>query len=181
MLDLLWQCLQALYEMFFRKIITFPHSNISAVLLSTDATHIGEGAFSLVLKAKDSNSTHNHTKYYALKRMLLQSTECHVIVKNEIEAFQRFQHEHIIPLLDYVESTEKGRLVMFLLLPYCAQGSLRTVLTTHLQQKGIIKFTLQEVLYQFQHICDALLVLHQYQPAYVHQDIKPDVSVLFKK
>lgn len=168
-------CIRWLQQTLLRKSLTFPSSQISvSVLSNNDNQHIGEGAFSIVLKAKDRSTD----RYYALKRMLLQSPECVAIAKNEIDAFHRFQHSHILPLVDCVESTEQGRRVMYLLLPYCAQGSLRQVLTLQLQQhSGISRLPLREVLYQFKQICEALQVLHAFSPSYVHQDIKPDVSL----
>ncbi len=188
-----------------QKVINFPRTDITvavnikaqpntdsldaaAASIGSRSHHIGEGAFSVVYKAKDRNSTGSNSKFYALKRMLLQSPECAQIAKIEIDSFQKFRHSHIIPLVDHTESVEQGRRVAYLLLPFCANGSLRHRLNLLVHsnpsssssiENGFSRLTnLRQVLSDFRDICDALNVLHSCQPSYVHQDIKPDNILL---
>jgi dGTP triphosphohydrolase len=156
----------------FRKndAIYFPTSQISVTIPATAASNIGEGAFSTVFKVKDQNAS----KQYALKQMIIQSSEYSEIARIEVEAFQRFHHKYLLRMLDSMETQHKGHKTIFLLLPYYSKGSLRQYLNQILDCTTP-KPSLQIVLKDFKHICEGLLVLHNYQPSYVHQDIKPEV------
>ncbi len=146
-----------------RKIV---FDNISITVASTVA--IGEGAFSVVYKGTNNNQS------YAIKKMLIQSKEQDQMVKREINAFQRFQHENILRLLAVKESYESNIKTVYLLFPYIENGSLRDLLQRVACGKQT-KPSISEVLHNFIHICKAINVLHQHEPSYVHHDIKPEV------
>ena len=114
-------------------------------------------------------------KVYALKQMIVQSSEYYDIAKIEIEAFKKFHHKYLLRLIDSLETQHKGHRTIFLLLPYYSRGSLRGFLNEVLDG-STTKPPLLAVLRDFKHICEGLSVLHNYQPSYVHQDIKPEVS-----
>ena len=87
----------------------------------------------------------------------------------------KFKHENIIKLLDYVYSVEsrKGRIAC-LLFPFSNSGSLRDILNRQIKilpEKGRLK----SVLSLFSDVCAAVNVLHTYNPPHVHRDIKPEV------
>lgn len=154
--------------------ITFPQSRITVKITGRRSTNLGEGAFSTVYKVKD---VRNNRKY-ALKQMIIQSSEYKHIATVEVEAFRMFHHPHLLKLIDSIETTYHGNNTVFLLLPYCSKGSLRNwlgnVLEGKVKRPGVIR-----VLSDFKSICEALIVLHNFQPPYVHQDIKPEVGISY--
>lgn len=168
-------CLEFYHAIWRQDAIVFPKTQIAAKIIDRRSTSLGEGAFSTVYRVKDLRSGDQ----YALKQMIIQSSEYKQIAINEIEAFQRFQHPSLLKLIDHHETVANGHNTIFLLLPYCSRGSLRNWLTAVIDGK-IRKPALSKVLADFKQICEGLLVLHNYHPAYVHQDIKPEVSFLLK-
>lgn len=162
------------YALFLGKVISFPTSHISVAQVSSNSSHIGEGAFSIVLKVKDIRSG----RFYAVKRMLLQSSEHVDMVRTEVDAFKRFQHRSIVPLLDVLDVTERGSNLksVYLLLPYYSRGNLRDQLNL-VMQGAIQRPGLRSILRDFKSICEAVQVLHSAVPvSYVHYDIKPEVT-----
>lgn len=176
-LDMVQSIFRAIYEyiysLFFGQVISFPTSRITVNHSSTSSRQIGEGAFSVVLRVKDINDG----KSYAVKKMLLQSAENVSMANLEVDSLKRFHHPHIIQLLDVVTCVEGNNhlRVMYLLLPYYHRGNLRDVLNLVLNNVAQ-RPPLTAILRDFQLICDAVKVLHHYQPSYIHQDIKPEVS-----
>jgi serine/threonine protein kinase len=184
MLDIMFTVIQTIfraiyecfYSFFYGSIISFPESHVSVTYTDATTRQIGEGAFSVVLKVKDINDS----KSYAVKKMLLQSPENITMANVEVSSLKRFQHPHIIKLLDVIETTEQNQKlrVMYLLLPFYHHGNLREYLNLILH-RTINKPPLQSILRDFLSICDAIRILHQFQPSYVHQDIKPEVILIF--
>jgi serine/threonine protein kinase len=141
--------------------------------------------------------------------MFLQSSDLERCAKTEIESFEKFHHPNILSLISFVKREERMRSsgssfgssersgagggssnqmvqVMYLLFPLIENGSLRNILNRRERQILSSRPKLREILTDFTAICEALNVLHTFQPAYVHQDIKPEVrfclqchSVLF--
>lgn len=145
---------------------------------------IGEGAFSFVYTAQETNSSRvaSGPSQFALKKMILQSTEFERCALSEVNSFNRFQHSNILPLLDHVSLLESGSdgqvKVMYMLFPLMEKGSLRDVLNRQLTSPNSSLPSLSEVLFDFISICEALNVLHSFKPAYVHQDLKPENIVI---
>jgi serine/threonine kinase 16 len=105
----------------------------------------------------------------------MQSSDLQKVTKNEIDSLQKFQHPNIIKMIDFSFSHEPGKgQVAYLLFPYTSKGSLRDILNNQL--KGASRPQLFNVLCGFRDICKAVNVLHTFKPAYVHRDIKPEVS-----
>ena len=164
--------LQSLLAVFFSSSLKFEATD-TTVYYSSNNKNIGEGAFSVVLKASKAFDSSQH---YALKRMILQSHELERIAMAEIDAFQTFRHRHILNLIDHTKTTEKGHNVVYLLFPYMDRGSLRDHLNLTIKDKRSRK-PLNSILKDFADICEALNVLHSHHPSYVHQDIKPEVNL----
>lgn len=159
--------IQSLLSVFFQTSVTFEHDGMT-VYYNANSSGTGEGAYSSVFKATQAFTSE---PVYALKRMLIQSDEMKRIATTEIDAFGKFKHRNIIKLVAHAWIQENGRKVVYLLFPFLVRGSLRdcTGVTDRNQR------TLISVLAKFQSICEALNVLHTYEPAYVHQDIKLEV------
>lgn len=178
LIDCIQSVFRTIYEYFysfvFGQVISFPVSRISVSHSSSSSRQIGEGAFSVVLKVKDINDG----KSYAVKKMLLQSPENVTMANLEVDSLKRFKHPNIVQLLDVVTCVEGNNnlRVMYLLLPYYQRGNLRDVLNLVLN-KATQRPPLSSILRDFQHICEAVKVLHHYQPSYIHQDIKPEVRL----
>ena len=148
-------------------ILQFPFSSV----IVDDKRIIGEGAFSTVLKATNSSNTK-----YAIKKVTIQSSEIENAIKAEIESLQRFKHENIVEFLGFVESNDNnGHKIYFLAFPLKENGSLRNVLDRISSGQQPI-YSLLQVFKDFLKICKAVNVLHTYNPAYIHQDIKPEVT-----
>ena len=168
------QCLEFYHTFWKQDAIVFPKTQIAAMIIDRRSTSIGEGAFSTVFRVKDLRSGSE----YALKQMIIQSSEYKEIARVEIEAFHRFQHPSLLKLIDHIDTVYNGHTSIFLLLPYCSKGSLRHWLTGVLDGK-IRKPALFKVLTDFKQICEGLLVLHTFKPSFVHQDIKPEVGSIY--
>ena len=136
---------------------------------------LGEGAFSFVYAAYHGN------EHYAVKKVFAQSSTFERSVKNEIDAFKRFRHSNILEMVDFIEVDNLGRgSIYYLLFPLIKNGSLRNILNTRINNESK-RPNLNKILNDFRDICSAINVLHTFTPAYVHQDIKPEVIKLNKQ
>jgi hypothetical protein len=163
-----WQSMvQSLLALIFTKnSVVFESTGRTVYYAGTDA-RVGEGAYSVVLKA---SGAFDGGVEYALKKMLIQSDETNAMVVNEIQAFHKFRHPHIIHLLDSTIVDEGGMRVAYLLFPL-ARGSLTSIPREHHARQ------LPRVLQGFLAVCEAANVLHTFNPSYVHQDIKLEVQL----
>ena len=135
---------------------------------------LGEGAFSFVYKGHSCQSG----EIFAIKKMYIQSEEIQTSAENEIAALKRFQHDHIIRLLDFSFQQEYGRgRVAYLLFPYSSGGSLRDILNAQISSGSMPRDRLGDTLKGFLDICKAINLMHTYSPPYVHRDIKPEVCL----
>ena len=131
---------------------------------------LGEGAFSFVYAA------YSGKEQYAIKKVFAQSSTFERSVKNEIESFKRFRHVNILEMVDFIEIDNLGRgSIYYLLFPLVKNGSLRDVINIWINNESK-RPTLNNILNDFRDICSAINVLHTFTPAYVHQDIKPEVN-----
>lgn len=110
--------------------------------------------------------------------MLAQTKELEHVAIIEIEAFRKFRHANILRLIDSTKVRDPtGSKAFYLLFPYMENGSLRDQLNKIID--GVApKYSLREVLNGFLTVCEALNVLHTYDPPYIHQDIKPEVFAI---
>jgi len=163
--------LQSIYSLLFSTSMTFERTGTTVYYKSNASSTIGEGAFSTVLQAARAFES-DHP--YALKRMLIQSNGTAAVVETEIEAYGRFQHKNILQLIDHSFFTDgHGLRVAWLLFPRAKRGSLRDLLGAVVNGRAP-RPPLREVLAKFVCVCEALNVLHSFEPSYVHQDVKPD-------
>lgn len=136
---------------------------------------LGEGGFSFVYLAKDSNS-----RKYAIKVMICQTSEALAVAKREVEIYKKYEHPNIMKLLDYsVMPSDKvdGAKDVVLVLPYYKDGSLQDLLDN--QRTVVGKNTTEPVFNQrrtlaiFKQICEAIAQFHHSDPPIAHRDIKP--------
>ena len=155
------------FSTIWKEKLRFERSNLDVCV---NSLLLGEGAFSVVLETTDA---HNSAKKYAVKRMLLQSKECEDIAKTELISLQSFRHRSIIKMIDYMDRQENSKTALYILLPLIRRGSLRQLLNNILEGKSerMGKF---QVIKDYLDICSAVEVMHNYDPSYVHQDIKPE-------
>lgn len=166
-----WQgIVQSLLALLFASSVTFDATGRTVYYTAGDAV-VGEGAYSIVLKASGAFESHPQ---YALKKMLIQSEETDRMVRNEIEALMRFHHPHIIGLIDHTVSNEGGMRVAYLLFPLVTNGSLSGSVAAG-RERTVRR--LIHVLQGFLAVCEAVNVLHTYEPSYIHQDIKLEVLI----
>jgi hypothetical protein len=133
---------------------------------------IGEGAYSMVYIGRNAN---NPGMKYAVKKMIAHSKEMEDLIELEITSLNRFRHPNIIVLLGHIHVFENQRKVAYLAFPYISGGSLRDLLNMVMsgRQKAI---SAKQILQDFIQILSAVNTLHSFQPSYIHQDIKPEVS-----
>jgi len=174
---MIWNYIMSL--LYITKVIKFDKTGISVINNSNSNNNniLGEGAFSIVYKA---SSTTNSIKY-ALKKVLIQSSDNEYVVKTEIDAFSRFKHPNILQLIDYnINNKEGGIRIAYLLFPLIRLGSLRNITNNRIESGNnttwhkMKRINLYDTLVDFAAICSAFNVLHASNPSYVHQDIKPE-------
>lgn len=166
--------IESIFTLIFSRSVKFDSSGC-AIYVQESKESIGEGAYSTVLKG--SRPFHK-PKYYAVKKMLAQTKELEHVAIIEIEAFRKFRHANILRLIDSTKVRDPtGSKAFYLLFPYMENGSLRDQLNKIID--GVApKYSLREVLNGFLTVCEALNVLHTYDPPYIHQDIKPEVFAI---
>ena len=126
---------------------------------------VAEGGFSYVYKATDVNT---RTKY-AMKKIIIQSSDAERDVRKEIEMLHTFKHANIIELVDSCFVQENNNKVAYLLFPYY-ENSLRHILDENHGRDR--KIPIQRMLKHFREICDAIQIMHDQN--FVHNDIKPE-------
>eukprot|EP01038_Epipyxis_sp_PR26KG_P013272 gene13272-17783_t len=89
------------------------------VVLLSESNRIGEGAFSIVYKGLKKFEP---TTCYAVKKALIQSSECEKIVLIEIESYKKFIHPNILRMIDYTQEVEGNLKVTFILFPFVANA-----------------------------------------------------------
>ncbi len=137
---------------------------------------VGEGAYAYVYRAESTSTD----AIYAVKMIFMHSEEFTRSAKQEVAAYNLFQHKNILKLLDHmVADTETDQKAMYLLFPFQHGGNLRQMLDNRISNPDKFpKLSLKKVFSGFKSICEAVNVLHTHEPPYVHQDIKPD-NILF--
>lgn len=170
--DSFWNVISTCLQIIFGKRLKFDEAGITVCVTKTP---VGEGSYSDVLKGIDVNNF----RKYAIKKMLIQSEESEQNIKNEIESFNRFRHPHILTCLAHQYCIDRKREinVAYLVFPFIKSGNLRQLLDAILSKK-LNQLDYFKLLNDWKAIAEALLVLHSFSPAYVHNDLKPEVYVL---
>eukprot|EP00246_Nothoceros_aenigmaticus_P006304 TRINITY_DN19121_c0_g1_i1.p1 TRINITY_DN19121_c0_g1~~TRINITY_DN19121_c0_g1_i1.p1 ORF type:complete len:399 (+),score=60.11 TRINITY_DN19121_c0_g1_i1:150-1199(+) len=114
---------------------------------------------------------------YALKKVLVQTDEQLELVKQEIRSSALFDHPNLLPLIDHsiiaVKGTEAGTWVQeaYLLFPVFVEGTLFDELSKMHERKEF--FPTITVLHIFRQLCAGLQCMHNFEPPYAHNDVKP--------
>ncbi|KAL5725609.1 non-specific serine/threonine protein kinase [Ranunculus cassubicifolius] len=150
---------------------------------------LGEGGFAFVFLVKQiDNSAAGITKKfkdpshisddgtYAMKKVLIQSSEQLQLVKEEIRVSSLFSHPNLLPLLDHaiiaVKAEDGGwNHEAYLLFPVHLDGTLLDNTTAMKSKKEF--FSTNDVLHIFRQLCAGLKHMHSLNPPYAHNDVKP--------
>lgn len=165
---------------------------------------LGEGGFAFVFLVKEiltNNSSDNvdvgvtkksnKSSYisddgtYAMKKVLIQSDEQLALVKEEIRNSSLFSHYNLLPLLDHAiisvkptaEQTWKHE--AYLLFPVHMDGTLFDNAKAMKAKKEF--FSTSDVLQIFRQVCSGLQHMHNLDPPYAHNDVKPGNVLLTRK
>jgi eukaryotic-like serine/threonine-protein kinase len=128
---------------------------------------LGYGSLGEVYLVTDTRSNRQD----ALKLLRASATTSAQEVRffeGEAKTISQFNHPHILPLLDYGETTLDGAQVPYVVTPFCPDGTLATWLRQN-SKAGIVPP--QDVVGIVQQGAEALQYAHNY--GIVHQDIKP--------
>ncbi|XP_078680406.1 serine/threonine-protein kinase ULK1-like isoform X1 [Branchiostoma floridae x Branchiostoma belcheri] len=125
---------------------------------------IGHGAFAIVFKGRRKKRPESPVAIKCISKKNLSKS--HALLGKEIKILKELQHEHIVSLLDCVETHTNVYLVM----EYCNGGDL----ADYLQAKG----TLSEdtIRLFFKQIASAMKALHA--KGIIHRDLKPQNLLL---
>ncbi|CAN4115506.1 unnamed protein product [Withania somnifera] len=153
---------------------------------------IGQGALSNVFLVKEVLSDPSHPgiskKFkdpshvsddgtYTMKKVLIQSMEQLELVKEEIRVSSLFNHPNLFPLLDHAiisvkaSHDQSGKQEAYLLFPVHLDGTLLDSTKTMKAKKEF--FSTLEVLQIFHQLCSGLKHMHNFDPTYAHNDVKP--------
>ncbi|XP_031106860.1 probable serine/threonine-protein kinase DDB_G0291350 [Ipomoea triloba] len=153
---------------------------------------LGEGGFAYVYLVKEilsdpakpgvskkfkdpSHASENGT--YAMKKVLIQNSEQLDLVKEEIRVSSLFSHPNLLPLLDHaiiaVKASEgqSWKHEAYLLFPVHMDGTLLDNATAMKAKKE--SFSTTDVLQIFRQLCAGLKHMHNFEPSYAHNDVKP--------
>ncbi|MFL5705079.1 MAG: serine/threonine protein kinase [Ktedonobacteraceae bacterium] len=127
---------------------------------------LGSGRMGEVYLAEDIR---NPQQLVVLKRLRTDSQpETVQFFEHDARIIARLSHPHILPLLDYGQEMVNGTLVSYVVMPYCADGSL----ATWLQERGPNGTFLLEDIAHFTHQLAAGLQ-YAHDNGVVHLDVKP--------
>lgn len=163
---------------------------------------LGEGGFAYVYLVKevlaDSSSSSGLAKKvkdpshlsddgtYAMKKVLIQNNEQLELVRQEIHVSSLFSHPNLLPLLDHaiiaVKSTQEGaawKHEAYLLFPVHLDGTLLDHSTAMKAKKEF--FSTSDVLHIFRQLCAGLKHMHNLDPPYAHNDVKPGNVLLTRR
>ncbi|XP_076292890.1 serine/threonine-protein kinase 16 [Lasioglossum baleicum] len=140
--------------------------------------HLGEGGFSTVLLAED---TETHKKY-AIKKIICHGLEDQRLAAKEIEYHNLVKHPNVIECID---STYKGiadpvinaTSEVLIVLPYYHRGTLGNELERRMKNKDYMSSL--DVLNIFLQICEGVKAFHEAKPdPLAHRDLKTANIVL---
>lgn len=155
---------------------------------------LGEGGFAFVYLVKEILSTDassadgvakkfknpSHVSddgTYAMKKVLIQNSEQLELVREEIRVSSLFSHSNLLPLLDHaiisVKATPEQAWTheAYLLFPVHLDGTLLDNAKVMKSKKEF--FPTSDVLEIFRQLCAGLKHMHNLDPPYAHNDVKP--------
>ncbi|CAL5442088.1 unnamed protein product [Camellia sinensis] len=142
-------------------------------VLTESAAASGDG---IAKKLKDPSRVSDDGAY-AMKKVLIQNTEQLELVREEIRVSSLFSHPNLLPLLDHaiisVKPTQEGswKHEAYLLFPVHLDGTLLDNAKAMNAKKEF--FSTSDVLHIFQQLCAGLKHMHNFDPPYAHNDVKP--------
>lgn len=89
------------------------------------------------------------------------------LFQREARAIAALEHPNILPLYDFGEEMSDGAMLSYMVMPYCADGSLGT----WLRQQGGNQLSVQDIAYLIEQAADALQYAHDHDV--IHLDVKP--------
>ncbi|KAF3971316.1 hypothetical protein ACB098_04G088000 [Castanea mollissima] len=146
-----------------------------------DSASASGGGSGLAKKVKDPSHLADDGTY-AMKKVLIQNTEQLELVREEIRVSSLFSHPNLLPLLDHaiisVKPTPGGSRnhEAYLLFPVHLDGTLLDNANAMKAKKEF--FSTSDVLHIFRQLCAGLKHMHNLDPPYAHNDIKPGNVVL---
>src|SRR5437868_7208702 len=94
------------------------------------------------------------------------------LFEREARAIARLNHPNILPLYDFGEEVANGTPLAYMVMPYCAEGSL----ASWLQQRGSTSLSLEETMHFLRQAAAALQ--HAHDNDIIHKDVKPQNFLL---
>src|SRR5579859_237635 len=89
------------------------------------------------------------------------------LFEREAKAIAALEHPNILPLYDFGEEISGDVTLSYMVMPYCADGSLGT----WLRQNGGDQLSVQDIAYLIEMAADALQYAHDHEM--IHLDVKP--------
>lgn len=99
-------------------------------------------------------------------------TDATRLFQREARAIAALEHSNILPLYDFGEETRDGTTVTYMVMPYCADGSLED----YLRQRGSRLLPPRNVAYLIGQAAEALQDAHDHEV--IHLDVKPSNFLL---
>lgn len=100
------------------------------------------------------------------------ATDVNRLFEREAKAIAALEHPNILPLYDFGEETREGLAVTYMVMPYCADGSLEVWLRTQTRRP----LSPQQVAYLVDQAAEALQYAHEHEV--IHLDVKPSNFLL---
>ena len=94
------------------------------------------------------------------------------LFQREARAIAALEHSNILPLYDFGEETRDGATITYMVMPYCADGSLED----WLRQRGSRLLPPRTVAYLVEQAAEALQYAHEHEV--IHLDVKPSNFLL---
>lgn len=101
-----------------------------------------------------------------------RSTEATRLFQREARAIAALEHPNILPLYDFGEETRDGMAITYMVMPYCADGSLEI----WLRNQNDHEHTPQQVACLIEQAAEALQYAHDHEV--IHLDVKPSNFLL---
>jgi len=134
---------------------------------------IGQGAMGQVYLAQDKRIDRQVAIKVILTGMLLypggEATQDAIrLFHREAQTIARLNHPHILPLFDFDEGSPDGSTPMYMVMPYCPEGSFADWLQQR-RERGLL--APRDVVQLINQAADALQYAHEY--GIIHRDVKP--------
>jgi serine/threonine protein kinase len=145
----------------YRRIRLLGSGGMGEVYLMED-TRINRQVAIKVTRSEDNTYLDNDTATNAAR-----------LFQREARAIAALDHPNILPLYDFGEETLEETTMTYMVMPFCAEGSL----ASWLRQRGNPpRFSLQDIAHLIEQAADALQIAHDHHV--IHLDVKPSNFLL---